>query len=226
MMNEDIMNNNIEDIKEVEPKVIFEPELETEFEAEMKTSTPPVPPLAEKTGSMNAMEQRLREQLLAEQAIIEEKEELDPEEEALLLRKRELEGFSLIREYARPVEQILRLRSVSKPNWYKLLDVSSHSTTEEIVSSYKEIAQLVHPDINPHPLAKKAFDVLTESVTLLSNLPNRTSFDQALAERKNPIFITKKILKMVIYWTINTKAKCLLTYHRLRDGEWEIELEE
>ena len=177
------------------------------------------------TGAMNDMEARLRKQLLAEKLKVEEEKKIDPDVVAAEYRRKELEGYKLPRESARPIERILRLRSKSKPNWYKILSVSKDSSSDEIAKAYKYIAKEIHPEGNPHPLAGDAFEIIKEAVSTLTNLPTRAKFDAVLDERLKPLSIIKKMTKMFKFWCQNTKSRLLLFITRINNNEIDIEIE-
>jgi curved DNA-binding protein CbpA len=72
-------------------------------------------------------------------------------------------------------------------DYFKLLDLSTGSSVDEIKKAYRQKARLFHPDINPGPDAKDKFITITEAYDfLISNYEkiNHTNeeYDQALED--------------------------------------------
>ena len=65
-------------------------------------------------------------------------------------------------------------------DYYKVIGVSSSASTFEIKKKFKSKAKLIHPDINPSPKAKEAFQVLQRAYATLSNPKLRKQYDLQL----------------------------------------------
>ncbi len=76
-----------------------------------------------------------------------------------------------------------------QPDYYSLLEVSSHATVEQIKQSYRRLARKYHPDMN-----RSGDDIrikqLNEAYDVLSNAAKRTSYDiQRLEELRTAIIL-------------------------------------
>ena len=64
-------------------------------------------------------------------------------------------------------------------DFYKTLDVTSESSSEEIKKSYRKLAQKYHPDANPgDAAAEERFKELSEAYATLSDSEQRKEYDQ------------------------------------------------
>ena len=64
-----------------------------------------------------------------------------------------------------------------KKNYYRILDISSHSTDKEIHKAYRQLARRYHPDVNPEPEAEEKFQEVQEAYELLSDPMQRQKYD-------------------------------------------------
>ncbi|MBN2893656.1 MAG: DnaJ domain-containing protein [Bacteroidales bacterium] len=63
-------------------------------------------------------------------------------------------------------------------DYYKILGVSSSSTTDEIKKAYRKLALLYHPDRNPdNKVAEEKFKEIAEAYEVLSDVQKRKEFD-------------------------------------------------
>ncbi|HMO18521.1 MAG TPA: DnaJ domain-containing protein [Oligoflexia bacterium] len=67
---------------------------------------------------------------------------------------------------------------MDKDNHYKILQVPYNATEEEIRDSYRELARLLHPDVNQAPDASEKFSAIQEAYTILSNPLKRAEYDK------------------------------------------------
>jgi DnaJ-domain-containing protein 1 len=84
------------------------------------------------------------------------------------------------RRHAAPVEAVLRLANPGQQqqsNHYKVLGVSADASLQTVKRAFRERVLSVHPDKNPHPDAKVAFEVLHGAFEVLSSQQLRTEYD-------------------------------------------------
>lgn len=67
--------------------------------------------------------------------------------------------------------------AVEYPNLYKLLNVASHASADEITRAYRKEAQRWHPDVNDAPDATQRFDELHKAYTVLHDEESRAKYD-------------------------------------------------
>lgn len=136
--------------------------------------------------------------------------------------------FRVARKYSRPVEVILDMTRCPEHTHYDLLGVSPTASPTEIKQAYRLKSLEVHPDKNPHPDAKVAFDALVASYELLSNEEERQRYDEKRAvvcAARNPFKISN--IKLAVVETLdNAISRLLLFLARIRRGDWRDELEE
>ncbi len=64
-------------------------------------------------------------------------------------------------------------------NYYKILQVSTEATTENIKQAYRRLARQYHPDLHPeNPEAAERFKEICEAYEVLSDSVQRTQYDQ------------------------------------------------
>ena len=76
---------------------------------------------------------------------------------------------SISREYARPVEVIIKVYEDAKTDLYDVLAIKRTADEVTIKRAYRNAALSVHPDKNPHPDAKIAFDALQDAFGTLAS---------------------------------------------------------
>jgi tetratricopeptide (TPR) repeat protein len=66
-------------------------------------------------------------------------------------------------------------------DYYKILQVKRNATAEEIKEAYRRLARDYHPDLHPgNPAAEERFKEICEAYEVLSDLVQRTQYDQRL----------------------------------------------
>ncbi|MHA2218378.1 MAG: J domain-containing protein [Candidatus Hodarchaeales archaeon] len=70
--------------------------------------------------------------------------------------------------------------SAESNNFYKLLEVTNTATTEEIKSSYRQLARQFHPDISTEPDAHELFVRINSACEVLSDPKQRKKYDAAI----------------------------------------------
>ena len=80
---------------------------------------------------------------------------------------------SISREYARPVESIIKVYEDEKTDLYDVLSIKRTADEITIKRAYRTAALSVHPDKNPHPDAKIAFDALQDAFGTLASPQKR-----------------------------------------------------
>ena len=69
---------------------------------------------------------------------------------------------------------------------YKILEVSSSASQEEIRKSYRKLARKYHPDSNPNDKnASDRFKEIAEAYAVLGDEDKRTEYDEQRVEKKN-----------------------------------------
>ncbi len=67
---------------------------------------------------------------------------------------------------------------VKETEYYDILQVSPNASTEEISTSYKKLAKIIHPDRNRNdPNASEKFQKLNEANEVLSDPEKRRMYD-------------------------------------------------
>ena len=189
-----------------------------------------------------AIESKLDESLRA--AAMKSESEKHQQE---LARQRRHSRYRVSRKFAEPVEKILRIynneddASSQLPDLYKILGVS-HSANPFTLSaggkegddlegklrkSYRALALVVHPDKNPHPDAKAAFDALQDAFETLSSPAKRKAYDEQMRRILASRRLTPKRFKKIIKdkW-INFTARFHLFIARMKNNQWRDELAE
>jgi curved DNA-binding protein CbpA len=133
------------------------------------------------------------------------------------------------REFARPVEVILRVYEDEKTDLYDVLAVPRGATDVVIKKAYRTAALSVHPDKNPHPDAKAAFDALQDAFATLAAPLKRDAYDKELRRRRgrwSRAVLVKKLRKRVSDELYNLRSRWQLFWHRLTHGEAAAEYKE
>ncbi len=69
------------------------------------------------------------------------------------------------------------------PGYYRILGISPQATDKEILSAYRKLAKLWHPDVNPNSkIAVEKFKEATEAYEVLSDLEKRRRYDAERAK--------------------------------------------
>ena len=128
-----------------------------------------------------------------------------------------LRTYRLSRSIARPVERILYIYNDHRTSLYKVLGLARDCSDEDIKQAYRAYALLVHPDKNPHPQAKAAFDAIQDAFRTLSSPLTRLEYDRDFARRRKLTF--KRAKKKVIAFFVNNYSNFQLLYVNAMRGE-------
>ena len=63
-------------------------------------------------------------------------------------------------------------------DYYEVLGVPPHASTEEIQQAYRKLARQYHPDVNSDPAAEDRFKEINEAYTVLSDPETRRRYDR------------------------------------------------
>lgn len=130
--------------------------------------------------------------------------------------------YATARKYARPVEVILRAYNTPDGyvDLYKVLGVSRDIDMFDLKKKYRSLALLVHPDKNPHPDAKEAFDAIQDAYVVLSSAGKRKEHNTLLEKRaKSRAWSMKKARRAWGDSWYNFKSRALVTLHRCKTGQ-------
>lgn len=90
----------------------------------------------------------------------------------------------------------------------------------DLKKKYRTLALQVHPDKNPHPDAKEAFDAIQDAYVVLSSASKRKEHDMLLEKRaRAKAWSLKKVRRAWGDSWYNTKSRALVTLHRCRTGK-------
>ena len=142
----------------------------------------------------------------------------DTEEDARRITSA-LRAYRLSRTVARPVERVLRVYDDHRTSLYEVLGLARDCDDEDIKQAYRAYALLVHPDKNPHPQAKAAFEAIQDAFRTLSSPLARGEYDKDFA-RKNKL-TAKRVKKKVIAFFLNHFSNLQLLCVRVGRGETE-----
>lgn len=70
-------------------------------------------------------------------------------------------------------------------DYYKILDVHKEATIKEIVTSYRKMAKIWHPDINASIEAEAQMKLIIEAKLILSDQTKRSIYDKVYFEYYN-----------------------------------------
>ncbi len=130
------------------------------------------------------------------------------------------------RAIARPVERIIAIYNDPKTDLYDVLGISFDADGLDIKMRYRQVALTIHPDKNPHPDAKQAFEYVQEAFETLSLPLKRIEYNNKIRKGK-PIKINFKKLKRRFYNEyINWKSRIELFVYRMQHGDAQVEYEE
>jgi curved DNA-binding protein CbpA len=113
----------------------------------------------------------------------------------------------------------LRIYNDHRTSLYEVLSLSRDCDDEDIKQAYRANALLVHPDKNPHPQAKAAFEAIQDAFRTLSSPLTRGEYDKDFA-RRNKLTI-KRVKKKVVAFFLNHFSNLQLLYVRAMRGEAE-----
>eukprot|EP01041_Mallomonas_annulata_P002151 gene2151-4187_t len=137
------------------------------------------------------------------------------------------------RRYARPVEKVIHAygdeeTSTTTPSMYAVLGVKRDADDDAIKRAYRIAALRIHPDKNPHPDSKAAFDRVQEAFNVLSSPLKRAQHDEELKKQSWIVSLTSlpKATRYVASVVDNVKSRALLLKRRVQDGEVQTEIEE
>ncbi|WP_338966096.1 DnaJ domain-containing protein [Spiroplasma endosymbiont of Sarcophaga carnaria] len=65
-------------------------------------------------------------------------------------------------------------------NYYKILEISSTASAEEIKENFRRLAKKYHPDISKEKNAENKFREITEAYEILSNHKTKQEYDESL----------------------------------------------
>jgi hypothetical protein len=131
--------------------------------------------------------------------------------------------YSIPRKLARPVELINRLYEDPSTDLYSVLGVSKDVDGVQIKRIYRQLALVLHPDKNPHPEAKAAFDAIQDAYDTLSSPSKRSDYDKDLQRKARARRWTMKKLKQSLSDSVyNIKSRLLVLIYRMKTGKvWE-----
>ena len=128
------------------------------------------------------------------------------------------------RKYARPVERTLNIYKNPKTTLYQVLGVSENVDTSDLKRVYRNAALIIHPDKNPHPDAKNAFDAIQEAFVTLSSPIKRIEYDKLIKRKGKPSL--KKIQKKLYHQFNNIWSRIQYSIYRFQKGEMKEDIDE
>ena len=135
-----------------------------------------------------------------------------------------LVSMRLPRCVAFPVERAIQAISDQDKDLYDVLGVRRYCDEHTAKAAFRQSALLVHPDKNPHPYARQAFDALQEAFSVLGNPVKRALYDESLAHRRQARLSPRRLFKRLGDELYNHYSRFMLLQHRLRNGraveEW------
>lgn len=72
------------------------------------------------------------------------------------------------------------------PDYYAILQVDPNAQQEVIEATYRRLARIYHPDVNPSPAANQKMAALNQAYAVLSNLELRAAYDARREEERPP----------------------------------------
>lgn len=67
---------------------------------------------------------------------------------------------------------------MSRPDYYRILNVSNEATGAEIENTYRRMAALFGPDVNPEPFAARIYAAAAEAYAVLSDPVRKSAYDR------------------------------------------------
>jgi hypothetical protein len=167
------------------------------------------------------LENRLSEKV-RDNLAISEQQQLEQIQEQRERRSR----YAISRRYAAPIERVLRLYDDVHTDFYLVLDVPRNVDEFSLKRQYRSLALHIHPDKNPHPDAKNAFDAIQDAYDVLANPAKRKEYDRELNKiARSKAWTVKRVSRRIQDAWRNLKAQVLLTWYQYRRGESKEELE-
>ena len=126
-----------------------------------------------------------------------------------------LARYAVEYRFKRPVEKIIKAYQ-QKPifDLYSILAVEETADATDIKFGYREMALLIHPDKNPHPNSKLAFDFLQEAYKILSSSEEREVYDKKLMKLRSTKLRLHKWKKKIENFYYNSKSKFQLLQYQ------------
>ncbi|KAJ2413074.1 hypothetical protein GGF47_005959, partial [Coemansia sp. RSA 2524] len=82
----------------------------------------------------------------------------------------------------RDMERECASNSEASPDYYKILNVSRHASTEQVRDSYKRLSLLFHPDrhhdAESREWAHRQFNIINHAYEMLTDPRSRAAYDQ------------------------------------------------
>ena len=132
--------------------------------------------------------------------------------------------YAIPRHYAYLVEDILaKYQDHIHVNLYELLQLPFGSEEALVKKSYRTLALSLHPDKNPHPDAKLAFDLLQDAYVTLSSTALKQQYEQEYnkiqrARRKRYWQPQAYLYAIRSFWQ-NSWSQILYMYSQWKQGE-------
>ena len=139
-------------------------------------------------------------------------------------QKDRLRAYKLSRTIARPVERTLSIYENYKTNLYDVLGLPRDCDDIDVKQAYRSLALEIHPDKNPHPKAKAAFDAIQDAFKTLATPLARSEYDRDFS-RKNRLTY-KRLRKRVLAFFHNQFSILQLLTHRMINGQSQDIVEE
>ena len=130
------------------------------------------------------------------------------------------------REIARPVERIIAIYNDPKTDLYDVLGVPFDADGYDLKIRYRQLALSIHPDKNPHPDAKQAFEYIQEAFETLSLPLKRIEYNNKIRKGKPMKLNYKKIKRRIYNEYINWRSRIELFVYRVKHGEVQAEYDE
>ena len=126
-----------------------------------------------------------------------------------------LARYAVEYHFKRPVEKIIKAYE-QKPifDLYAIVGIEESADVTDVKFGYREIALLIHPDKNPHPKAKLAFDFLQEAYKILSSTEEREDYDKKLMKLRSTKLRLHKFKKKLENFYHNSKSKIQLLQYQ------------
>ena len=126
-----------------------------------------------------------------------------------------LARYAVEYRHKRPVEKIIKAYK-KKPifDLYAIVGVDESADATDVKFGYREMALLIHPDKNPHPKAKLAFDFLQEAYKILTSMEEKEAYDKKLMKLRSTKLRLHKLKKKLENFYHNSKSKVQMLQHQ------------